>query len=137
MDIVTRALTRSLRGEQLQALSVLSKQVTYDQLLVGSDTLRAGWGEEFAKDPGERHGPRIACLADAGPGFVISQWSTWMSRGIFVPLATSHPTSSLQQSISDAGVSMVLLCLTACRCVAGHHGRRVAVRTKIWSVQDL
>jgi malonyl-CoA/methylmalonyl-CoA synthetase len=107
MDIISRSLRRCLRGEHRQALNVLSQAYSYEQLLVGSDALRRSWGEDLARDPKQKHGPRIACLADSGPGFAITQWSTWMNGGIFVPLATSHPPASLQHSIADAEVSMV------------------------------
>lgn len=108
MDIIGRALRRGLKGGHTrQALSVLSNEYSYGQLLVGSDTLRSSWAESAARDPKQDYGPRIACLADTGPGFTITQWSTWMNGGIFVPLATSHPTASLQHVLTDSGASMV------------------------------
>jgi acyl-coenzyme A synthetase/AMP-(fatty) acid ligase len=44
---------------------------------------------------------------DPGPAFVLSMWCTWMSNGIFLPLAASHPPPALEYAIHDSGASVV------------------------------
>jgi acyl-CoA synthetase (AMP-forming)/AMP-acid ligase II len=109
MDILVRSLRRCLSGAQVHALAVQQsgRQYTFEQLLYGADFLRTGIRKSVRPTIDSQYGPRIACLADPGPSYVLSMWCTWMSQGIFVPLATSHPPAVLEHSIVDSGASLV------------------------------
>lgn len=112
MDIIIRALHRSARSDAAVrpvAVRFQSKEYLYDQLLLGAAKLHERVSAVAPKLSSDTYGPRIACLADPGPGFVMSQWSAWMNNGIFVPLATSHPVPELEYTITDAEVSMLLV----------------------------
>lgn len=110
MDVIVRALRRCRSGELADAIALHNlngSDCTYKQLLHGADALRAGI-QKFVRSTIDSHyGPRIACLADPGPSYVLSMWCTWMSKGIFVPLAPSHPPAVLEHAINDSGASVV------------------------------
>jgi len=53
------------------------------------------------------YGPRVGIYAAPGAPYVASTWATWMTGGIAVPLAVSHPAKELQYVIEDAGISAV------------------------------
>ena len=111
MDIIVRALRRCRSGELVDAVAVARRgggmDSTYEQLLYGADSVRAGIQKTVRSTIDRQYGPRIACLVDPGPSFVLSMWCAWMSRGIFVPLAPTHPPPVLEHAIQDSGASLV------------------------------
>lgn len=112
MDIIVRALRRCRSGELVDAVAVDRRgglQCTYEQLLHGAEAMRAGIGKTLRSTIDTQYGPRIACLMDPGPSFVRSMWCAWMSQGIFVPLAPSHPPPVLEHAVQDSGASVVRL----------------------------
>lgn len=109
MDVILRSLHRSLSGALLNSVAVEKSGVacTYEQLLYGAQAMRCSL-DGFSRFPPTRlNGRRIACLTDPGTSYVLSMWSTWLSGGIFVPLAPSHPPPALEHLISDSSTSMV------------------------------
>lgn len=109
MDVILRALHRSASGALSNAIAVEKGGVacTYEGLLRGAQSLRCSLDASCRLTPVKQPGRRIACLSDPGTPFVLSMWSTWLSGGIFVPLASSHPTPALEHVISDSGTSTV------------------------------
>lgn len=56
---------------------------------------------------GNVDGPRIGIFAEPGLQYVAATWASWLSGGIAVPLAVSHPEHELDYIIRDAGISAV------------------------------
>jgi len=52
--------------------------------------------------------PRIAFCLPANVSYTITQWATWMSQGIAVPLYTGHPVKELEYIIEDSGANIVV-----------------------------
>ena len=52
-------------------------------------------------------GPRIGIYAEPGLPYVAATYASWMSGGIAVPMAVSHPQHELDYVIRDAGLSAV------------------------------
>lgn len=112
MDVIVRALRRCRSGELVDAVAVARRgglDSTYEQLLHGANAMRAGIHKTVRSTIHRQYGPRIACLVDPGPSFVLSMWCTWMAEGIFVPLAPSHPPPVLEHAVQDSGASVVRL----------------------------
>lgn len=79
---------------------------SYGAVLALSEQLQHHLSSLLPRSSG-RDGPRMGIYAEAGVPYVASTWATWMSGGIAVPLATSHPPAELQYVMRDAGVSAV------------------------------
>lgn len=111
MEVVLRSLHRCVSGGLLNAVAVekAGSTCTYEQLLYGAQAMRCSLDGSSRFPPSKQHGRRIACLMDPGAPYVLSMWSTWLSGGIFTPLAPTHPPPALEHVISDSGASMVRL----------------------------
>jgi acyl-CoA synthetase (AMP-forming)/AMP-acid ligase II len=110
MDIILRSLRRCRSLELVDAIALDRRdglKCTYEQLLHGADAMRAGISKAVRPTIDSQYGPRIACLMDPGPSFVVSMWCTWMSKGIFLPLSPSHPPAVLEHAVHDSGASVV------------------------------
>ena len=51
---------------------------------------------------------RVAFLAPASWGYVVTLWGIWRAGGVAVPLAVSHPAPELRQIIEDADPEIVV-----------------------------
>lgn len=51
---------------------------------------------------------RIAFLCNNNASYTVSQWATWMSGCMAVPLCKVHPSSELEYFLTDSDCSMVI-----------------------------
>ena len=57
---------------------------------------------------------RVGYLCENDVSYVVTQFATWMAKGIGVPLCKSHPVAELEYFIQDSGCSA----LVASQCFA-------------------
>eukprot|EP00879_Flechtneria_rotunda_P026757 GHRR01028580.1.p1 GENE.GHRR01028580.1~~GHRR01028580.1.p1 ORF type:complete len:272 (+),score=74.94 GHRR01028580.1:288-1103(+) len=80
---------------------------SYGKLLESSEALKTQIQSLLPANKGY-DGPRVGIYAEPGPHYVAATWATWLSGGIAVPLAVTHPPHELDYVIRDAGISLVL-----------------------------
>ncbi|GAQ87419.1 AMP-dependent synthetase and ligase family protein [Klebsormidium nitens] len=51
---------------------------------------------------------RVGIMAPPSAAFVGALWGTWLTGGVAVPMALSHPPAELEYVMRDAGISAVL-----------------------------
>lgn len=79
---------------------------SYGHLLSSSEAIL----KHLSKSLPPKHGnvgPRIGLYASPGMPYVAGTWASWMSGGVVVPLAVTHPKHELEYVIQDAGISAV------------------------------
>jgi acyl-CoA synthetase (AMP-forming)/AMP-acid ligase II len=80
----------------------------YGDLLDSSERLAAQIAPRLPpRPPGAEHGPRIGVYAEPGFAYAASTWAAWITGGVAVPIAVSHPPAEIDYVIRDAGVSLV------------------------------
>lgn len=80
---------------------------SYGQLLQGSERVHSELQRLLPSVKGRIDGPRIGIYAEPGLPYVAATWASWMSGGVAVPLAVTHPPHELDYVIRDAGISAV------------------------------
>ena len=106
MDLLARALQRA-GSSTSAAVRQGDALFTYTQLLRSAATLHDDFAPSMRQTLNKDHAPRVGCIVEPGPLYVMSLWSAWLSGSIFVPLAPTHPTSLLEYEADDARLSMV------------------------------
>ncbi|KAK7505813.1 hypothetical protein BaRGS_00003084 [Batillaria attramentaria] len=51
---------------------------------------------------------RVGFLCENDVSYVVTQWATWMAKGVAVPLCKSHPVSELKYFIQDSECSVLV-----------------------------
>lgn len=102
-------------GDRLALVDNLG-QHTYNQLINRSTTLSQHILTHARRDPVSSkkdsgiilNEERIAFLCPNNASYVVSQWGSWMSGGVAVPLCKVHPPEELEYVISDSDCSLVI-----------------------------
>ncbi len=96
---------RAKRHSNNRAIISNGKSYNYGQLLSESQqfaSLLLSNEEDLCES-------RIGFMVEPGFDFVKVQWAIWQAGGIAVPLCLTHPLPSLQYSIEDAQVSILVV----------------------------
>ncbi|XP_074572056.1 putative CoA ligase CCL8 isoform X1 [Curcuma longa] len=104
----------AIRAEQknYSHVQLIDSALNISDLLLGAGAINAK--EECAKSIGFVNGPRylnggrVGIVAKPSAEFVAAIFGTWLSGGVAVPLALSHPESELLHVMNDSDISMIL-----------------------------
>lgn len=83
-----------------------SGSVSYQQLLQMSRQVAESLLGEDGEDLSES---RVAFLVPPGADYVAAQWGVWRAGGVAVPLSLSATEAELEYTLTDSGVSQVLV----------------------------
>lgn len=82
--------------------------LTYSQLISQNILTLADKNSQLNHKTGLLSGERIAFLCSNDVMYTSIQWAIWMSGGMAVPLAKSHPQSELDYVINDSQASLIV-----------------------------
>ncbi|XP_057304020.1 malonate--CoA ligase ACSF3, mitochondrial-like [Hydractinia symbiolongicarpus] len=82
--------------------------LTYSKLISQNILTLADKNRQLNHKTGLLSGERIAFLCSNDVMYTSIQWAIWMSGGMAVPLAKSHPQSELDYVINDSQASLIL-----------------------------
>ncbi|XP_030437278.1 LOW QUALITY PROTEIN: malonate--CoA ligase ACSF3, mitochondrial [Gopherus evgoodei] len=105
---VTPVFTRALAFGDKIAIIDQNGEHTYRDLYTQSVHLSQQICEVLRCSSGDLKGERISFLCPNDASYVISQWASWMSGGIAVPLYKKHPVQELEYFIQDSQSSLVI-----------------------------
>ena len=82
---------------------------TYQSITERCDTLTEQICDIYqVKNGKDIGGARISILTPNDSSYVVSQWATWQSGGVCVPLCDKHPQSEWQYFLEDSESSLVI-----------------------------
>jgi malonyl-CoA/methylmalonyl-CoA synthetase len=53
-------------------------------------------------------GARIAGLLPPGYAWLVAQWATWASGGLFVPILHTHPVPEMEYIVQKSGAKLLI-----------------------------
>mmetsp|Transcript_20415 Transcript_20415/g.44218 ORF Transcript_20415/g.44218 Transcript_20415/m.44218 type:complete len:544 (-) Transcript_20415:70-1701(-) len=90
------------------AIRSQGRQVSYDELCAKAARLSQVLLLRNNLFSESLNGQRVAYLLERSPSYVVTQWATWASGGIAVPLHPGLPTAELQYMIETSGASQIV-----------------------------
>ncbi|XP_024519884.1 malonate--CoA ligase [Selaginella moellendorffii] len=111
MEVIRAAVKLGSGAHKIAAVTSGNRTHSYAQLL------RSAWelSTKLRDDrDGLEHknkalqGARVGIVAAPSAEFVVGIWGTWLSGGVAVPLALSHPESELHHVFTDANITLVI-----------------------------
>jgi malonyl-CoA/methylmalonyl-CoA synthetase len=93
-----------LNNSKIAIKDALNGEKTYTELLTGSYKLSTQISDICEKESLSR----VAFLCNNDISYIISQWATWISGQIAVPLCKSHPAELLEFYINDSQSNLIV-----------------------------
>ncbi|KAG5674326.1 hypothetical protein PVAND_004302 [Polypedilum vanderplanki] len=95
---------RALLNSQKTAIKDINGEKTYLELISGSFKLSKQISDVCAKESLAK----VAFLCNNDISYILSQWATWMSGQIAIPLSTAHPVELLEFYIQDSETNLII-----------------------------
>lgn len=95
---------KALLHAQKVAVKDINGEKTYSDLVSGSFKLSKQISDVCAKESLAK----VAFLCNNDISYILSQWATWMSGQVALPLSASHPVELLEFYIQDSETNLII-----------------------------
>ncbi|CAO1352657.1 unnamed protein product [Diamesa tonsa] len=103
-NLIVPVFKKALLYNQKVALKDQNGEFTYSDLFHGSKKLAS----QISTLCGSGSHSRVAFLCPNDSNWLMSQWASWMSGQIAVPLSTLHPTELLEYFLKDSKADLII-----------------------------
>lgn len=93
-----------LNSQKVAVKDIINGEKTYNELLSGAFK----FSKEISNVCEKESLSRVAFLCNNDISYIISQWATWISGQIAVPLCKSHPADLLEYYIKDSQTNLIM-----------------------------